>query len=383
MIFSKEIKESPTLKLAETARLRKEQDLKVISLAIGEPDFDTPNYIIESTIKALKDGHTGYSTPQGLVELRESISIDYKEKYNADYCKEEVIIFPGAKGAIFAALASILLPEDEVIIISPYYVSYPPMIKLAEVESKIIDISLNEDLTLPIDKIKDSITPKTKCIILNYPNNPTGQLLSKEEVEKVVEIIKENNIYLISDEIYDQMVFSDDKFISFSSYKEIKDNLIVINGYSKTYAMTGFRIGYALGSTKIIRRMNLINQNTNTNTNTFVQHGCLSIYDNDDKHIKDYNKIIKNRVDYFHQEINNTKLFSGHKPKGTFYYFIDISKTNKDSISFSNYLIEEYGLVTTPGIAFGPKYDNYLRVSLATSMDTLKEALKILSSLII
>lgn len=381
MKFSKIIKPSPTLKLGEIARQKKAAGEKVISLALGEPDFKTPSYILDATSKAMYDGYTTYSTPQGLVELREKIKEDYLNRFNANYNTDEIIIFPGAKAAIFASLATLIEPNDEVIIISPYYVSYPAMIKLAEYNSKIIDIPLNEDFSLPINKIKSVINKNTKVLILNYPNNPTGQLLNEIEMKEIVEIVKNNDLFLISDEIYEKLIFSDNKFLSFASYPEIKDKTIVINGYSKAYAMTGFRIGYALSSKKIIEKMNLFNQNTNTNTNTFVQKGVLSIYENDDKHIKTYNKTLRKRIDYLHEEINKIPYLEGIKPEGGFYYFINIEKTKMKSSEFTNYLIEKYGIVTTPGINFGKDFDNYIRISLSVSLDTMKEAINIFNQI--
>ncbi|HHT55548.1 MAG TPA: pyridoxal phosphate-dependent aminotransferase [Acholeplasma sp.] len=381
MRFSKIIKPSPTLKLGDLARQKQAEGHKVISLALGEPDFKTPSYILDATSKAMYDGYTHYSTPQGLIELRKSIKLDYKKRFNANYDESEIIVFPGAKAAIFASLAALLEPNDEVIIISPYYVSYPPMIKLAEYEASFIDIPLNNDFSLPIDKIKQAININTKVLILNYPNNPTGRLLTLAEVKEVVNIVKNNNLHLISDEIYEKLIFGENKFISFASFPEIKDKTIIINGYSKAYAMTGFRIGYALASKEIVNKMNLFNQNTNTNTNTFVQRGVLSIYENEDRHIYEYNKILRKRIDYLHEEINKIPYFKGIKPEGGFYYFIDISKTKMGSTEFANLLIDKYQIVTTPGISFGEKWDNYIRISLSVSLETMKEAVKILKDI--
>lgn len=381
MRFSKIIKPSPTLKLGDLARQKQAEGHKVISLALGEPDFMTPSYILDATSKAMYEGFTHYSTPQGLIELRKAIKLDYEKRFNAYYDESEIIIFPGAKAAIFASLAALLEPNDEVIIISPYYVSYPPMIKLAEFEASFIDIPLNNDFSLPIDKIKSAINKNTKALILNYPNNPTGRLLTKDEVDEVVEMIKNNDLYLISDEIYEKLIFGNNEFISFASYKEIKEKTIIINGYSKAYAMTGFRIGYALASKELVNKMNLFNQNTNTNTNTFVQKGALAIYENEEVHIKEYNKTLRKRIDYLHEEINKMPYFKGVKPEGGFYYFIDISKTKMKSTDFANLLIDKYQIVTTPGISFGENWDNYIRMSLSVSLETMQAAVKILQEI--
>lgn len=380
MKISPDIKESVTLTLAETARRLKAEGRDIISLAIGEPDFKTPAHVLNATKKALDEGYTGYSTPQGLIELRKAISKDYKTRYNASYATDEIIIMPGAKNAIFTALAALLLPGDEVIVISPYYVSYPPIIKLTEPDSKIIDIPLNADLSLPLDKIRTAINTKTKLLILNYPNNPTGQILSLNEVKEIVQIVQEHHIYLLADEIYDQVML-EGTFYSFSSFPEIKDQLIVINGYSKPYAMTGFRIGYALASIELIKRMNILNQNMNTNTNTFVQRGCLAIYENPNYALQDYLVKLKAKVDYLHTEVSKMQSFNGIKPVSTFYYFLDISPTKMDSFAFSAFLLEKYGVVVTPGIAFGKAFNHYVRLSLSVPLGELKKAVAILKQL--
>lgn len=377
MRFSDEIQDSPTLALAELAKKKASSGLKILSLAVGEPDFNTPNFIIEATKKALDEGHTTYSTPQGILPLREAIAKDYQKRYGANYTANEIIIFPGAKDAIFAALASILDKNDEVIILSPYYVSYPPIIKLAETTAKIKIISLKSDFSLPLEKIRKAITPKTKCLILNYPHNPTGKLLTPEEIRQIVKLVDQYKIYLLSDEIYEKLILKDHIFESFAQFPQIKDRLILINGFSKSYAMTGFRLGYALGPVDIIKRMNLINQNTHTNTNTFIQYGALSIFTHQDEHLPPYLEELKKRVDFVHKEVRKNPLFQGHKPEGAFYFFLNIQKTGLDSTAFAHLLLEKYHLVVTPGIAFGKKYDHYVRLSLATSFENLEKALKI------
>jgi aspartate aminotransferase len=352
---------------------KKEKGEKVISLAIGEPDFPTPEYIIDATKKALDEGYTKYSTPQGLLELRTLIAKEYKP-----YKAEEVIIFPGAKAAIHAALVSILEPGDEVIIIEPYYVSYPAMIKLAEPKAKIVKIALNKDFTFPLEKLEEKITKKTKLLILNYPHNPTGQILSFQETMKIVNLVFRNKIYLLSDEIYDKLNFSGKAFHSFAEFPLIKDQLVVINGFSKTYSMTGFRLGYALANQELIQKMNLVNQNIHTNTATFIQKGAVAALTNKPMFLIPYNNELKERALYLHEEVNKLPLFSGVLPEGAFYYFMNISKTKLTSTDFANKLLEEHNLLVVPGIAFGEKFDKYVRLSLCVSMDALKKAVEIL-----
>jgi len=373
MLFSPEIKESPTLLLGEKARQKEAEGEKIISLAVGEPDFATPEYIIDAKKQALDEGYTKYSTPQGLYELRTLIA-----KENKHYTADEVIIFPGAKAAIHAALVSILEPGDEVIIIAPYYVSYPAMIKLAEPKAKIIKLALNKDFTFPIEKLKEKITKKTKLLIVNYPNNPTGQILSFQETMKIVNLVFQNKIYLLSDEIYDKLNFSGKAFHSFGEFPLIKDQLVVVNGFSKTYAMTGFRLGYALSNKALVHKMNLVNQSIHTNTATFIQKGAIAALTNKPMFLIPYNNELKERALFLHEEINKLPLFSGVLPDGAFYYFMNISKTKLTSTEFANKLLEEHNLLVVPGIAFGEKFDKYVRLSLCVPMDTLKTAVEIL-----
>src|SRR5690554_5357022 len=334
MHFSKEIGESLTYQFAQAAREMKKQGKEIISLGLGEPDFDTPEYVKEATMEALENGFTHYSSSQGLLELRKFISDKATNDYSINFDDSEVIVLPGIKSAIYMALATLLEPFDEVINISPYYVSYPPMIKLAEPTAEIVNVSLNKDYNLDLDALKASINKNTKCILVNTPHNPTGTVFSKEEVEQIISICLENDVYIISDEVYEKLVYGNTKHTSFAEYPEIKDKLIVTNGYSKSYAMTGWRIGYALGPKKIISRMNKIQQHVNTNTCTFIQKGVCSIYKNEETHIKPYVSKLEKRLKFFHKNMNTGKIIKGVMPKAGFFYIADISAAAMDSNSF-------------------------------------------------
>lgn len=370
------IGDSPTLLLSTKAKTLAAEGKKIINLAIGEPDFKTPTHIIAATKKALDEGFTTYSTPQGLIELRSAIS----DKYNNAYTAAEVLVVPGAKAALFTSLAAILKPHDEVIILSPYYVSYPALIKLAEPTAKIITIPLEDNFSFPLEKIKAHLNSKTKCLIVNYPHNPTGQILKEMEINSIVQLVNDNSFYLLSDEIYELMMFNNSVHPTFAAFKAIKDKLIVINGFSKSYAMTGFRLGYVLSNAPLIKTMNQINQNIFTNTTTFSQYGALSALKEHPFHLLNYNKELDARAHYIHAAVTRLPLFTGFMPKSAFYYFLDISKTNMTSTDFANTLLTKYGLVVTPGIAFGTDFDHYVRLSLAVSIRTLKEAVVILEA---
>ena len=380
MHFEKEVGESLTYKFAQAAGEMKAQGKEIISLGLGEPDFKTPNYVLEATMKAMQEGFTHYSATQGWPELRKLIAEDCNKSYGSAYTMNDVVVTPGIKAAVYFSLAAILEPGDEIILISPYYVSYPAMVKLAEPTAKIVNVTLSKDFTLDAEKLKAAFNPKTKAILINTPNNPTGMVLSKEEVELVVKLAVENDAYIISDEVYEKLTYSGYQHTSFGLYSEIKDKLIICNGYSKSHAMTGWRLGYAIGAHDIIAKMNKLQQHINTNTCTFTQVGACSIYKNEPVHIKPYVEELEKRINYFDAELNKLDYISGVKPKAGFFYFIDISATGVDSNTFCADLLKKTGIASTPGVTFGSEWDNYVRFSIAVPMATLERAVSLLKS---
>lgn len=378
MHFEKEVGESLTYKFAQAAGEMRAQGKEIISLGLGEPDFKTPDYVVEATMKAMQDGFTHYSATQGWPELRKLIAEDCNKAYGSSYTMNDIIVTPGIKSAVYFSLAAILEPGNEIILISPYYVSYPAMVKLAEPTAKIVNVTLAKDFTLDAEKLKAAFNKNTKAILINTPNNPTGMVLSKEEVELVVELAKENDAYIISDEVYEKLVYSGHKHTSFGLYQEIKDRLIICNGYSKSHAMTGWRLGYAIGAHDVIAKMNKLQQHINTNTCTFVQVGACSIYKNEPVHIKPYVDELEARINYFDTELNNLPYITGVKPKAGFFYFIDISAVGVDSNTFCADLLKKTGIASTPGVAFGPEWDDHVRFSIAVPMSTLERAVELM-----
>ncbi|MBO4952684.1 MAG: pyridoxal phosphate-dependent aminotransferase [Lachnospiraceae bacterium] len=380
MLFSKEVGESLTYKFAQAAGEMRAQGKEIISLGLGEPDFKTPDYVVEATMKAMQGGFTHYSATQGWPELRKLIAEDCNKSYGSEYSMNEVIVTPGIKSAVYFALAAILEPNDEIILISPYYVSYPAMVKLAEPTAKIVNVTLSKDFTLDVEQLKTAFNKNTKAILINTPNNPTGMVLSKEEVELVVELAKENDSYVISDEVYEKLIYSNYVHTSFGLYQEIKDRLVICNGYSKSHAMTGWRLGYAIGAHDVIVKMNKLQQHINTNTCTFVQVGACSIYKNEPVHIAPYVEELEKRINYFDTELNKLPYINAVRPKGGFFYFVDISATGTDSNTFCADLLKKTGIASTPGVAFGPEWDSYIRFSIAVPMATLERAVGLLNS---
>ena len=380
MLFSKEVGESLTYKFAQAAGEMRAQGKEIISLGLGEPDFKTPDYVVEATMKAMQDGFTHYSATQGWPELRKLIAEDCNKSYGSEYSMNDVIVTPGIKSAVYFALAALLEPNDEIILISPYYVSYPAMFKLAEQTAKIVNVTLSKDFTLDVKQLKAAFNKNTKAILINTPNNPTGMVLSKEEVELVVELAKENDSYIVSDEVYEKLIYSNYVHTSFGLYQEIKERLVICNGYSKSHAMTGWRLGYAIGAHDVIVKMNKLQQHINTNTCTFVQVGACSIYKNEPVHIAPYVEELEKRINYFDTELNKLSYINAVRPKGGFFYFVDISATGTDSNTFCADLLKKTGIASTPGVAFGPEWDSYVRFSIAVPMATLKRAVGLLNS---
>ena len=378
MHFGKEVGESLTYRFAQAAGEMRAQGKEIISLGLGEPDFKTPDYVVEATMKAMQDGFTHYSATQGWPDLRKLIAVDCNKNYGSDYTMSDIIVTPGIKSAVYFSLAAILEPNDEIILISPYYVSYPAMVKLAEPTAKIVNVTLEKDFTLDKEQLKAAFNKNTKAILINTPNNPTGMVLSKEEVELIIELAKENDAYIISDEVYEKLVYSGYKHTSFGLYQDIKDHLIICNGYSKSHAMTGWRLGYAIGAHDVIAKMNKLQQHINTNTCTFVQVGACSIYQNEPIHIVPYVAELEERINYFDTELNKLPYITGVKPKAGFFYFIDISSAGVDSNTFCADLLKKTGIASTPGIAFGSEWDDHVRFSIAVPMSTLERAVKLM-----
>lgn len=380
MIFSKEVGESLTYKFAQAAGEMRARGREIISLGLGEPDFETPDYVKNATIKAMNDGFTHYSATQGLPDLRKLIANDYNTNHRCEYTLNNIIVTPGIKAAVYFALCALLEPDDEIIILSPYYVSYPAMVKLAEPNAKIVYVSLRTDFTLDAELLKKAFSKKTKAILINTPHNPTGMMLSEGETKLIVALAKENNAYIVADEVYEKLVYSGNTHYSFADYPEVKDLVIICNGYSKSHAMTGWRLGFAVGPDEIIKKMNKLQQHINTNTCTFIQKGACSIYEHEPIHIKPYVGELERRIAFFNREINKIPYLSGVLPKAGFFYFVNISKTGLDSNTFCTRLLKATGIASTPGLAFGQEWDNHVRFSIAVPMSTLERAIELIKA---
>ena len=378
MKLCSEITARPTKQFAEAVSVRKAKGENILSFGLGEPDFKTPEYIVDAMFKAVQDGYTHYSDAQGIAELRTLIANAATKEYGVKYTPNEVAVTPGIKSAAYSALSVILKPGDKVGLCTPCYVAYPAMIKLAEPECEILTVDLNSDYTFNMEKLEKVILSGIRVLIVNSPNNPTGAMLSSSEIERIINLCLKNDIYILSDEVYEKIVFSGSRHISFGSYENIKERLIIANGYSKSHAMTGWRLGYALAPQDICYKIGRLQFNTNTNVATFIQKAGCSIYDHNWDHIDRYRSELEKRMQYFHKEINKIDGISGIMPQGGFFYFVNIKKTGLTSNEFAAKLVLETGIATTPGIAFGDNWDGYIRFSLAVPMEQIEVCVNLL-----
>ncbi len=378
MKFSPEITAKPTKGFAEGVAERRKAGKEIYSFGLGEPDFKTPDYVIEAMMEAIEKGKIHYSDAQGIIELRTCIAKSATNEYGVKYEPNEIAVTPGIKSAAYSSLAAILEPGDKVALCTPCYVAYPAMIKCAEPDAEIITIDLNKDYSFNMERLEEVVTSGVKCLIVNSPNNPTGAMFTREEVERIVDVCAEHGVYILSDEVYDKIVFHGEKHVSFAEYEKIKDHLIIANGFSKSHAMTGWRLGYAIAPADICKKIAMLQFNTNTNVATFIQWAGCSIYEHEWDHIAEYTKILEERMAYFHEKINAIPKLSGILPKGGFFYCVNIEETGMTSNDFCAELVKQTGIATTPGIAFGKEWDGYVRFSLAVPLERIENGIALI-----
>ncbi len=345
-----------------------------ISLGVGEPDFDTPWHIREEGIYSLEKGKTFYTSNAGLKELRQAISDNVKKKRNLEYNpNDEILVTVGGSEAIDIGLRAIINEGDEVIIPQPSYVSYEPCALLADAKPVIINLKGENNFRLQADELINAISDKTKALILPYPNNPTGAIMEYEDLEKIAKIIIDNDIYVMSDEIYSELTYKE-KHVSIASLDNMKERTILIDGFSKAYAMTGWRLGYACAPKEIIKQMTKIHQFAIMCAPTSSQYAAISALKNGDKDIEmmrtSYNQRRRFLLNAFREM--NLECF---EPYGAFYVFPSIKEFNMTSEEFATRFLEEEHVAAIPGNAFGDSGEGYLRISYAYSIENLKEAI--------
>ena len=345
----------------------------VISLGVGEPDFSTPWHVCEEAIQSMVDGRTHYTANKGLLELREEIAKFHSEHYNQNYDpKTEILVTVGGSEAIDLSMRALLNPGDEVIVMDPNYVAYEPAIRLAGGVCVPIVLTRENEFKLKADDLKKAITDKTKAMIINYPSNPTGGVMTEADYREILPIIQESGIYVVSDEIYAELSF-DQAFASLSQFEEVRDQILVINGFSKAYAMTGWRLGYILANPTITKALTKIHQYVIMSASTPAQYAAIEALRNG------YDDVILMREEYLNRRnllVNslNRMGLNTPMPHGTFYVFADIRPYGLSSEEFCNELLNQEKVACVPGDAFGPHGQGFIRISYAYSLNHIKEA---------
>jgi len=374
---------SSTMKVAAEAKKMKAKGIPVIDLSVGEPDFPTPQNIKDAAIKAILENQTKYTLNNGTVELRKAIASKLLNDNGLEYSIEDIIVSNGAKQSLFNAVHTLVYNDDEVIIPAPYWVSYPEMVTLAHGKSIIVETKLENGFKITPDELKNAITPKTKVLILCNPSNPTGSAYTRGELEAIAEISEEENFYIISDEIYEKLLYDNFEFVSFPSLsEEMKKRTVLINGVSKSHAMTGWRIGYAAGPEEVIKGINKIQSHSTSNASSVSQAAAVEALIGPQGALEEMRTEFEKRRNYMYDELISINGIKCYKPEGAFYLFPDITAFfNKstevirisDSFDLSMYLLYEAKIAAVPGSSFGS--EGFIRFSYATSMENIKEAM--------
>jgi len=381
----KNINPSQTLAITAQALKMKREGKKVISFAAGEPDFGTPENIREKAISAIREGFSHYTASSGIIELKEAILEKLKKDNEIEYKTSEIIVSTGAKQCLFNTILTICNPGDEVLLPTPCWVSYTEQIKFAGAVPIFINTFQEEDFKLSAAQVEEKITSRTKLLILNSPNNPTGAVYEQEELKRIAQLLLKYNIYCICDEIYEKLIYDNAKHLSIASLgDEIKEKIITINGVSKSYAMTGWRIGYAAGPEEIIKGMSKIQGHSTSNPNSIAQKASVEALNGKQDAIEEMRKAFDERRKYMVKSLNEIEGISCLTPAGAFYAFPNVSKILErvieyngkkisNSFDLSNFILKEAEVALIPGSAF--EAEGYLRLSYAASLEDIKDGL--------
>ncbi|MEY2506206.1 MAG: aspartate aminotransferase [Verrucomicrobiota bacterium] len=365
---------SLTLSIDSKAKAMKAEGIDVCGFGAGEPDFDTPEHIKQAAIAALEAGFTKYTPSAGLPELRQAIAEKLEADNQISYRPSQVVVSSGAKHSCYNAILATCQPGDEVLIPSPYWVSYPDMVRLAGAEPVIVQTTERNGWKMRASDFENAMTPRTKMLILNSPGNPTGSVYTREELEGIVEVASEEDIYILSDEIYEKLVYDDAKHVSVASIsKEAYDLTITVNGFSKAYAMTGWRLGYLAAPEAVAKAVDNIQSHSTSHPCSFAQRGALAALKGDQQALADMRDEFAMRRDYMFDRITKIPNITAVKPQGAFYILVNISQLGLSSQNFADRLLSKANVAVVPGAAFGD--DRTVRLSYATSIDIIKKGL--------
>jgi len=369
---------SSTLAITAKAKELKAQGLDVIGLGAGEPDFNTPQHIIDQAAVSMNEGQTKYTPSAGMLRLKEAVSAKLKKDQKLDYKPSEIIIASGAKHALYTLFQAILDEGDEVIIPTPYWVSYPEQVKLADGVPVYCEGKESNSFKITPEQLEAAITDKTKAVIINSPSNPTGMLYTRQELERLGEVCLKHDVLIVSDEIYEKLVYADNEHVSIAQISpKLKEHTIIINGVSKSHSMTGWRIGYACGNEQIIKAMTNLASHSTSNPTTTAQFGAIAAYEGPQEPVETMRNAFEERLNKIYDQLIKIPGVTCIKPQGAFYLFPNVKEaalatgySNVDD--FSTALLEEALVAVVPGSGFGAE-DN-IRLSYATSLDLLEKA---------
>ena len=376
------MQESQTMRISNLAASMKAEGKDIVSLSAGEPDFPTPENVNQAAIAAINAGFTRYTANSGIPELKAAIIAKFKRDNELEFQPNQIIVSNGGKQTLANTFLALCQEGDEVIVPAPYWVSFPEMVRLASATPVIVHTTLENEYKMTPEQLEAAITPKTKALVLNSPSNPTGSVYSEDEVRALVKVIEGREIFIVSDEMYDMIVYGDVRPFSPARIPAIKDWVIVSNGVSKTYAMTGWRIGYLAGPKWLINACDKIQSQTTSNANAIAQKAAVAALTGDQGIVEERRAEFEKRRDYMYQALNSIPGFKTALPQGAFYIFPDVSGVfgrtfngvvMKDSADVAEYLLKVHHVATVPGDAFGAPEN--LRLSYAASISSLEEAI--------
>ena len=374
---------SPTLAIDSKFKQMKADGLNVVGFGAGEPDFDTPQHIKDAAINAINKGLTKYTPASGIVDLKKAVCEKLKKDNGLDYKPSQIVVSNGAKHSLVNVFGTILNPGDEVIIPAPYWVSYPEMVKLADGVPVTLATTEENEFKFTATEFENAITSKTKAIVLNSPSNPTGMVYTEDELKAIAEVAVKHNIYVVSDEIYEKLIYDGKNHVSIASFnEEIKNLTIIVNGMSKAYAMTGWRIGYTASNEELAKVMGNVQSHATSNPNTIAQYAALAALDSDEAQIKEMVNVFEERRNYMVKRVNSIDGVSCLMPNGAFYVMMNIKnimgkelygKVINGSDDFAELFLDKAMVAVVPGSGFDA--EGYVRWSYATSMENIKEGL--------
>jgi aspartate aminotransferase len=363
---------SITLAIDSKAKQMKAEGIDVVGFGVGEPDFDTPQHIKDAAIKALNDGFTKYTPASGIPELRQAVADKFKRENGLNYKPSQIIISCGGKHSCYNIMMALCEAGDEVIIPAPYWLSYPEMVKLAEATPVILQTSDKTEFKVTPQQLRNAITPRTRLFILNSPSNPTGSVYTRDELKALGDICVEKNVMILSDEIYEHLLYDGATHTSVASFSQAHyDHTIVVHGFAKAWSMTGWRLGFLAAPEPIAKAIDAIQSHSTSNPTSFAQKGGVEALRGPQDHLPKWLAEFAKRRAYAYEKLNSIPNISCVNAKGAFYLFPNISKTGLKSMDFCAKLLEQEKVAAVPGIAFGA--DDYIRISYATSMANLQK----------